>query len=252
MPLKNWDITINYGIKTGYNEAFIIDNEKREELIRQDPKSAEIIRPLLRGRDIKRYSYDYAELYIISTFPSQKIDIEMYPAVKKHLINFGYDRLEQSGNKGSRKKTNNQWFETQDSIGYMDDFFRPKIIWKRIGSILKFSYDDTGILSLDSTCIATGKKYMKYLLAILNSDLGKYLLKDSPKTGTGDLLISVQAINPLKIPIPNDTILEEIDTIVDSILENKNNSISLQEHRLNDIFYELLNFNSEEIRFISQ
>ncbi|MDM1376253.1 DUF7149 domain-containing protein [Myroides marinus] len=119
VPLKNWDITINYGIKTGYNEAFIIDNEKREELIKQDPKSAEIIRPLLRGRDIKRYSYDYAELYIISTFPSQKIDIEIYPAVKKHLINFGYDRLEQSGNKGSRKKTNNQWFETQDSIGYM-------------------------------------------------------------------------------------------------------------------------------------
>ncbi|MDV3979439.1 type II restriction endonuclease, partial [Elizabethkingia anophelis] len=80
-------------------------------------------RPLLRGRDIKRYSYEFADLYLITTFPSLKIDIEQYPSVKQHLISFGYHRLEQSGAKGSRKKTSNQWFETQDSIGYWEDFF---------------------------------------------------------------------------------------------------------------------------------
>ncbi|WP_111310073.1 DUF7149 domain-containing protein, partial [Confluentibacter sediminis] len=123
-PLKDWDININYGIKTGFNEAFIIDGEKRRELIEQDAKSEEIIRPLLRGRDIKRYSYEFAELYIIATFPSLSIDIELYPAVKEHLMGYGYDRLKQTGDKGSRKKTNNQWFETQDSISYWEDFYK--------------------------------------------------------------------------------------------------------------------------------
>ena len=119
-PLKEWDISINYGIKTGFNDAFIINGEKRAELIAQDPKSAEIIRPILRGRDIKRYGYEFADLYIITTFPSLKIDIELYPAVKQHLLSFGYDRLKQTGEKGARKKTNNKWFETQDSIGYWE------------------------------------------------------------------------------------------------------------------------------------
>ncbi|WP_430827162.1 hypothetical protein [Chryseobacterium indologenes] len=90
-------------------------------------KSAEIIRPLLRGRDIKRYSYNFADLYIITTFPSLKIDIEKYPSIKQHLISFGYDRLKQTGDKGARKKTNNKWFETQDSISYWEDFYRQKI-----------------------------------------------------------------------------------------------------------------------------
>ena len=129
IPLKEWDININYGIKTGFNEAFIINGVKREELMAQDPKSAEIIRPLLRGRDIKRYSYKFANLYLITTFPSLKIDIEQYPAIKQHLMSFGFDRLKQTGDKGSRKKTNNKWFETQDSISYWEDFFRPKIMY---------------------------------------------------------------------------------------------------------------------------
>jgi adenine-specific DNA-methyltransferase len=108
-PLKDWDIRINYGIKTGFNEAFIIDGAKRKELIEQDPKSDEIIRPLLRGRDIKRYSHEFADLYMITTFPSLKIDIEEFPAVKAHLLSFGFDRLKQTGDKGARKKTNNKW-----------------------------------------------------------------------------------------------------------------------------------------------
>ncbi|MGQ2137637.1 hypothetical protein ACT4R9_11775, partial [Ornithobacterium rhinotracheale] len=95
-------------------------------------KSAEIIRPLLRGRDIKRYSYEFADLYLICTFPSLKIDIEEYPAVKEHLLSFGKERLEQSGKTHeingkrikSRKKTNNKWFETQDSISYWEDFYK--------------------------------------------------------------------------------------------------------------------------------
>lgn len=127
-PLKEWDVNIFRGILTGYNEAFIIDSKTKDELIAADPKSIEIIRPILRGRDIKRYEINYASLYLISTFPSMKYNIDQYPAIKKHLLSFGVKRLEQTGTEHdiagqkfkSRKKTNNKWFETQDSISYWD------------------------------------------------------------------------------------------------------------------------------------
>ena len=116
VPLKDWNISINYGIKTGCNEAFIIDGETKDVLIAQDPKSAEIIRPILRGRDIKRYSYDFADKWLIATFPSKHYNIDDYPAIKNYLLSFGKEKLEQSGKKdiggikgnNARKKTNNK------------------------------------------------------------------------------------------------------------------------------------------------
>ncbi|WP_232281991.1 hypothetical protein, partial [Beggiatoa alba] len=96
-PLREWDIQINYGIKTGFNEAFIITAEKRKELIDKCSESENIIRPILRGRDIKRYGHEWQGLYIIGTLPSLRVDIEKYPAVKEHLLSFGRERLEQTG-----------------------------------------------------------------------------------------------------------------------------------------------------------
>ena len=171
-PLKEWNISINYGIKTGFNDAFIINGEKRAELIAQDPKSAEIIRPILRGRDIKRYGYEFADLYIITTFPSLKIDIELYPAVKQHLLSFGYDRLKQTGEKGARKKTNNKWFETQDSIGYWEDFFKQKIVYPDISEKLNFQIVEGEIYFNNTIYFITSKtENLDYLLKFLNSNL---------------------------------------------------------------------------------
>ena len=212
-PLKDWNIQINYGIKTGYNDAFIIDTAKRDEILAncqsedERKRTAELIRPILRGRDIKRYGYNWAGLYLIATFPSRHYDIEQYPAVKKYLLSFGIERLEQTGKEHNvngekikaRKKTNNKWFETQDSISYWEDFSKPKILWKRVGSILRFCYSDNDFLGLDSTCFATGIN-IEYVCCVLNSPIGHYLLKDAPKTGTGDLLVSVQAIEPSSWP----------------------------------------------------
>ena len=259
VPLKDWDIQINYGIKTGCNEAFIIDKTKRDELIKQSPNSVDIIRPILRGKDIKKYGYNFADKYLIATFPSKKYDIEDYPAVRDYLLNFGKSdtdylsqygkdcwgkkRLEQSGNKGSRKKTHNKWFELQDSIAYWEDFSKPKVVWKRVGSILRFAFDDKKLAVLDSTCFAAGK-YAKYLTGILNSNMGKYMLQGSPTTGTGDLLISVQAIEPLKIPIPNSEIKKLIEDKVDKTLQY-NTACDID----SDI-YSMYALSNEEIRFI--
>ncbi len=97
VPLKDWNISINYGIKTGCNEAFIIDGATKDALIAQDPKSAEIIRPILRGRDIKRYSYEFADKYVIlAEFGSHKYLEEKYPAIYNHLLSYK-TKLEQRG-----------------------------------------------------------------------------------------------------------------------------------------------------------
>lgn len=136
VPLKEWDVEIYRGVLTGYNDAFIINSEKRNEILEncadddERERTAAIIRPILRGRDIKRYGYDFADQYIIATFPSKHYNIDDYQALKTHLLGYGMERLEQTGKEyyldgekvKARKKTNNKWFETQDSIGYWDVF----------------------------------------------------------------------------------------------------------------------------------
>ena len=264
-PLKDWDIQINYGIKTGFNDAFIISTEKREEILAncksedERKRTADLIRPILRGRDIKRYGYDWANLYLIATFPSRHYDIDRYPAVKEYLLSFGIERLEQTGKTHvidgekvkARKKTNNMWFETQDSISYWEDFSRPKIIWKRIGSILRFSFDNKGCLGLDSTCFASGK-HIEYLCCVLNSLMGHYLLKDSPKTGTGDLLVSVQAIEPARIPY-NVQYEKQLSSLLNLQIENSTNET---EKEINDIVFTMYGLSPNEreyvMRFVKQ
>jgi hypothetical protein len=135
--LDKWKIQIYRGILTGLNEAFVINEAKRDEIIKRDPKSAELIRPILRGKDIRRYTYKNPHLFLICTFPSKNIDINNYSVIREELLSFGKEKLEQSGKTylingaivHSRKKTNNDWFETQDSINYWDEFYKQKIIY---------------------------------------------------------------------------------------------------------------------------
>ena len=178
IPLKDWNINIYRGILTGYNEAFIIDGKTKDRLIEKSPKNAEIIRPILRGRDIKRYGYEFADLWLICTFPSLKIDIEEYPAIKEHLLSYGYDRLKQTGDIGARKKTNNQWFETQDSISYWDDFSKRKIIYPEITKFINFYCDNEHFVTNNKCFILTGE-HIEFLTAFLNSSLFKYCFLDN-------------------------------------------------------------------------
>ena len=188
-PLKEWGISIYRGALTGFNDAFIITKEKRDELIEADPRSAEIIRPILRGRDVRRYNYSYANLWLICTFPSRHYKIDDFPAVKKYLLSFGIERLEQTGKEHningekikSRKKTMNQWFETQDPISYWDDFSKQKIVWARLSRISKGDFDDfprfalipEGYCVLDSLCFFVGND-LDYLVQVLNSKYAAY------------------------------------------------------------------------------
>ena len=214
-PLKDWDIQINYGIKTGFNDAFIISTEKRNEILAncqtadERQRTEELIRPILRGRDIKRYGYDWANLYLIATFPARNYDIDEYPAVKQYLLSFaeeslreaGYDwvaddyladfckqKLAQTGKlveiKGkriiigntpekARKKTNNRWFETQDSFSYWEDFYKPKIMYPNMTKYIPFYYDEKGFYQNDKSFMIIGD-CIAYLTAFLNSSIFKF------------------------------------------------------------------------------
>lgn len=241
VPLKEWDIQINYGIKTGFNDAFIINGEKRKELIEADPKSEEIIRPLLRGRDIKRYSYEFANLYLICTFPSLKIDIELYPAVKQHLMSFGINRLKQTGDKGARKKTNNKWFETQDSISYWEEFSKQKIAWNRIASEKLFSLVDEGIVIQDSMHFFTGNN-LKFLCAVLNSTLFRWFMYLIVGDAAGGNAGNSDNVKNLKIPICN---MEE-EKYIETLLNSENYK------EIDNFIYQLYKLTNEEISFIEK
>lgn len=175
IEIKKLPIEINYGIKTGYNDAFYIDLETKNKLITEDPKSAELIKTMIRGRDVIPYGYSDFE-YLIGTFPSLKIDIEKYPSIKNHLMSFGFDRLKQTGDKGSRKKTSGNWFETQDSISYWREFTKPKIIYPNMTSLFPFMYDESGVFANQKCFILSSKDENISLLAltaIFNSTLCK-------------------------------------------------------------------------------
>ena len=233
---------------TGYNEAFIITTEKRDEILAncqsedERTRTAELIRPILRGRDIKRYGYDWAKLYLIATFPSRHYDIEQYPAVKQHLLSFGKERLEQTGKTYSvngekvkaRKKTNNKWFETQDSISYWEDFYKPKIVWKIIGNRLGFALENKNMI-LNNACyiLTCSDGGLEYLEAMLNSNaiLWYSFVTNMNKTGVGDMQVGAQNINILPIPkYPKEkqTLCEYVNMIhnnIDQVIMNKIESI---------------------------
>ena len=265
-PLKEWDIQIYRGVLTGCNDAFIIDTAKRNEILsncqteEERQRTDELIRPILRGKDIKRYGYEWADLWLIYIpwhFPYQfdasiqgasdkaeKAFKEQYPAVYSHMLQY-----KEPLSKRNKAETGirYEWYAMQRwGAKYWEDFSKPKIIWKRIGSILRFSYDNKGCLGLDSTCFATGRS-IEYLCCVLNSLMGHYLLKDSPKTGTGDLLVSVQAIEPIRIPSKLD-----YETRLSNLLNKQISCWSTEvEEEINDIVFSMYGLSAPEREYIT-
>ena len=260
-PLKKWDIQINYGIKTGYNDAFIITTEKRNEILAhclddaERERTAELIRPILRGRDIKRYSYDWAGLWLIATFPSKQYDIEQYPAIKEYLMSFGTEKLEQSGAKyfingvevKSRKKTNNKWYETQDNIGYWDDFNKPKIMYPNMTLYLPFYYDSKGFLQNDKSFMITGEN-IAFLTAFLNSSLFKFCFRDSfPELqgGTREL----RKIFFERIPLLQPT--KEMEILFQKLVNDIQKSYTIDKAKhIDQLIFELYQLTPEEKELI--
>ena len=268
-PLKDWDIQINYGIKTGCNEAFIIDAVKRDEILAncqtedERRRTEEIIRPILRGRDIKRYGYEWAGLYLIATFPSRHYNIDDYPAVRNYLLSFGIERLEQTGETRtvngnsikSRKKTNNKWFEMQDSISYWEDFSKPKVVYMEIQTdnpaegypFPCYSYDDNRCVVLNTGYIMSSKTTdSRYVLGILNSRLGKFLVK-LYVTQLQERQFRMLSQYVMRFPIVQPSKAQEAEMIqlVQDVLEHQS---AILEKRIDELAFQIYRLSEPEIK----
>ena len=178
VPLGTYvDGKIYRGVVTGLNEAFVIDEETRERLIAEDPRSAEVIKPFLAGRDVKRYQPLALNKYLI--FTRRGIDIEGYPAIKKHLEQYKEVLIPRPRDWPSdkpwpgRKAGSYQWYEIQDSIDYYQEFEKPKIIYPNICKRPEFTYDESNNYTNQKCFIITLSD--KYLLGILNSNVSYFL-----------------------------------------------------------------------------
>ncbi|EMH43049.1 Eco57I restriction endonuclease [Helicobacter pylori GAMchJs106B] len=267
-PLKDWGIQINYGIKTGCNEAFIIPTEKRDEILKncddaqkdekgmsERERTIELIKPILRGKDIKRYSYEWADLWVIATFPSLKLDIDDYPSLKTYLSQFR-PRIDQSGEKGCRKKTSNQWFETQDTIAYHGDFEKEKIVWAEMTDEPRFIYDNKGFL-INQTCYFIARDD-KYLFAILNSKVIYFFMRQmASNLGEGAFRWIKQFIERLPIPQiteKNQELARKITDCAERILKSKAKDPKANtqelEKEIDALVYQLYHLTDEEIKII--
>ncbi len=207
-PLKDWDINIYRGVLTGYNDAFIISTEKRDEILAncqtegERVRTAELIRPILRGRDIKRYGYDWAGqwlIYIPWHFPYQfdesitgasekaeKAFKEQYPAVYNHMLEY-----KEPLSKRNKAETGirYEWYAMQRwGAKYWEDFSKPKIIWGEISDKSKFAFDFLGEYIPEATSFYMKGECIEYLLSALNSSVSEWLFsKVGTTTGVGTI-----------------------------------------------------------------
>ncbi|OFX69672.1 MAG: hypothetical protein A2X12_01145 [Bacteroidetes bacterium GWE2_29_8] len=172
-PLKEWNISINYGIKTGFNEAFVIDKTTKENLIKEDSKSAEILVPVLRGRDIKRYLIEYADLWLINIHngykSTHKIDVNDYPAIKNHLTKY-WKQICKRYDKGDTPYN-------LRNCAYIDEFYKEKIIYQEIVQQGEFLIDNANYFCIDTGRIIIGDN-LKFLTCLFNSKLFFYSIKN--------------------------------------------------------------------------
>lgn len=244
--LKYWDIEIYRGILTGYNEAFIISGEQRTKILNnctsadERKRTEELIRPILRGRDIKRYSYNWADLWLINTHNGIKgklprIDINLYPAIKAHL-DIMWDKI------SDRKDQGDTPYNLRN-CAYLDLFFQPKICWKAVGRHLAFSIVEPGIyLSAPASFLSAGNNN-HYILAFLCSLVGKYFIyTNSDTTGAGDIMLNIQSIIKFPIPIPNENEREIITSLV----------LETNEKRIEDYISLKFSFTDEEIEYMRE
>ena len=247
-PLKDWDIQINYGIKTGFNDAFIISTEKRNEILdncsseEERTKTAELIRPILRGRDIKRYGYEWADLWLINTHNGIKgvkprIDINEYPAVKAHLDQY-WDKISKRADKGDTPYN-------LRNCAYLEDFFKPKVMWKIIGCNINFSFNDGTMICNNAVNIMTGQRnQLLQFLGLMNCKLFDWYLKLTTEAEVqgGGIQLYVTTLEKTLVKLDFPTYLSEV-------INQRVNGIATDTD-VDNIIFEAYKLTQEEIDYI--
>ena len=257
-PLREWDIRINFGIKTGFNDAFIISGETRDRILSmcyspaERERTAEIIRPILRGRDIARYGYHWADLWVINTHNGIKdsidrIHIEDYPAIRQHLDQY-WDRIESRADQGDTPYN-------LRNCAYLDDLSRPKIIWGEISDKSKFCLDENGEYYPEATTFMLSGDNLYYLLAFLNCSVSEYVFSTIGTT-TGVGTVRWKKYKILELSVPNHLSLsqeEQISNLCKEVVRLKragSPDFAEAERALNHAVYSVYGLTATEIEYI--
>ena len=257
VKLRNSGKTLNeyvngkfyYGIKTGFNDAFVIDKQTKDNLIAEHPSSSELIKPLLRGRDVKRWCVDYQDLYLI--FTRRGVNIKNYPAIEKYLSQYK-DRLT-AGVDGGRKAGSYQWYEIQDNIAYWQEFEQPKIIYPNICKRNEFAWDESGYYTNQKAFIISSDD--KVLLAVLNSSVVMFLFENLLSKLQGDFY-EPSSIFMKDFPIPTATKSQRtaIEKLVQKCLTAKKGDrhadTAKEEKAIDRLVYKLYQLTYEEVKII--
>ena len=249
--LKDWDVTINRGVTTGYNDAFIIDTTTKDALVAADAKSSEIIKPVLRGRDIQRYKAQWADLWLIDTHNGYgdvpAINIDDYPAIKSHLIGF-YERLTIRQDKGKTPYN-------LRNCAFHEDFGKEKLLWRRVASEGMFAHEEREMYCINAVFMMTGDS-LKYLCGMLNARLTSWFARRLfPTSGTGTFHWEKVHLERLPIPKIDAGAQRPFIALVDRILQAKAADPSADttelEKEIDLLVYDLYGLTGEEVSTIT-
>ena len=259
-PLKDWDINIYRGVLTGCNEAFIISTEKRNEILAncktedERKRTEELIRPILRGRDIKRYGYEWANLWLIwvpwhfplhldnsiqgASVKAEKAFETQYPAVYNHLLKY---KTQLSARNKAETGIRYEWYALQRwGANYWEDFSKPKIVYPETTQGAYFAFDNSGIM-LDKTCFMLISEDAVYIQRTLSSKLFEFAYKtifSSVELGKSGYQYNKHALVKLPILLPNPA---EQKMVVECSINTLDNMI-----------YSLYNLENEEVCYINE
>ena len=240
------------GITTGLNDAFIIDNQTKDALIAKDPRSADIIKPVVRGRDIRRFQAQWAGFWLIDSHNGYgnvpAIDINDYPAIKAHLDGF-YDRLAKRYDKGSTPYN-------LRNCAYHEDFKKEKLFWMDMTPRGRFSYSNDEIYCNDKGFMMTGVS-LKYLCAVLNSSLIAWLMKNEAlTTGMGLPQWKKFAVERISVPSASSTqqqvFIQMIDHILRAKAEDQASDTSETEAEIDEGVYQVYGLTPLEISAVEE
>ena len=250
--LMDWKVEIYRGILTGYNEAFIIDSATRTELISKDSKNEAIIKPILRGRDTRKYFCNYADLYLLNTHNGYR-NVERIDVIKDFPTIYDYLKThEQNAEKRFDKGVH--WTNLRN-CAYLDKFEAPKIIFSEIVSEPQFYYDEKGYYPEATTFLLTGEK-LKYLTALLNSKAVTFLFKSFYMGGelVGKIQYKKAFLEQVPLPYPTQKQEKQLTDLVNKILKakktNSNTDTSDYENQIDILVYKLYKLSYEEILII--
>ena len=247
VPLKNWDVEIYRGVLTGYNDAFIITSEKRDEILSnctndaERERTAEIIRPILRGRDIRRYSYEWADLWLINTHNGvkgslERVHIEDYPAIKQHL-DYYWDKIESRSDKGDTPYN-------LRNCAYVDEFSKPKIVWGNLNTRGSYAMAPENMFINAPACMIVPG--CQYLLAMLNSKVADYYIRNLGVVRNGGFFeYKPMFVEQIPVPLPREEVVASIEDVLNSDVSDR-----LKDKRLEEIIESMFDFTEPEIAYL--